>query len=486
MRLSELIEEGTDTLKQDWTNVDINGLSADSRAIRPGYLFAAIPGTAMDGRRFIGDAIAAGAGAILAPPDTRLDDAHADLPLLIDANPRRALARMAACFYDAQPETAVAVTGTNGKTSVAHFTEQLWTGLGDKAASLGTLGIGGPDRTAGGTLTTPDPVELHRLLAELAADGVDHLALEASSHGLDQFRLDGVDICAAAFTNLSRDHLDYHASEGAYRDAKLRLFRELLRDGGTAIANAETPEAALIEAIARERGLDFVTYGFAAGDIRVAERDLTSDGWSLGIDAFGKRHSACLDLPGDFQISNALAAAALAHATGTPIADALAGLANLKGVPGRMQLAGRTTGGAAVYIDYAHTPDALETVLRALRPHIANKIVVIFGCGGDRDAGKRPQMGTIACQLADRVVVTDDNPRSEDAQLIRRGILAACDRAEEIGDRREAIESTIAGLGAGDGLLIAGKGHETGQIVGDEVLPFDDLEVAQYALGGAG
>ncbi|MBL24729.1 MAG: UDP-N-acetylmuramoyl-L-alanyl-D-glutamate--2,6-diaminopimelate ligase [Rhodospirillaceae bacterium] len=485
MRLSELIEEGKHTLRQDWTNVDIKGLSADSRAIRPGYLFAAIPGTATDGRRFIDGAIDAGASAILAPPDTRLNDKHTGIPLVIDSNPRRALARMAANFYEVQPETTVAVTGTNGKTSVAHFAEQLWTGLGKNAASLGTLGMSRKGKRAGGTLTTPDPVELHRLLADLSNDGIDSLALEASSHGLDQHRLDGVNIRAAAFTNLSRDHLDYHASEAAYRDAKLRLFRDLLADDGVAIANAETAEAELIEAIAGERNLEFITYGFKTGDIRLEDRELTAEGWTLRARAFGTSYSTRLNLPGDFQIANALAATALLHATGTSIGDALAGFETLAGVPGRMQLVGTTANAASVYIDYAHTPDALQTALQALRPHITNKLVVIFGCGGDRDTGKRPQMGTIACQLADHVVVTDDNPRSEDPQLIRSEILAACDDAEEIGDRREAIESTVSRLSSGDGLLIAGKGHETGQIVGDEVLPFDDYDVAHAALEGA-
>jgi UDP-N-acetylmuramoyl-L-alanyl-D-glutamate--2,6-diaminopimelate ligase len=483
LRLSELIDEGKKSLKQAWTDVEINGLSADSRAVRPGYLFAAIPGTRVDGRAYIDDALKAGASAILAPPKTKLDTHNAHIPLITDANPRRALALIAAKFFNQQPENIVAVTGTNGKTSVAHFVQQLWNGLGDKAASIGTLGMTGPGLPRGGSLTTPDPIALHRVLADLHRDGFHCLAMEASSHGLDQNRLDGVRLKAALFTNLTRDHLDYHQTFEAYKEAKLRLFSELLPKDGIAIWNADSPVAQDIKKRAKSRDLRSISYGLAAGDIHLESKQLTHEGWSLKIRAFDAHYETELPLPGEFQISNALAAAALLHACGKPFGDLVALFPSLRGVPGRMQKAGTTPNGAAVYVDYAHTPDALETVLRAIRPHISNKLVVIFGCGGDRDRGKRPEMGTIACQHADKIIITDDNPRSEDPAVIRTDILTACNSAEEIGDRRTAIEATIKRLEPGDALIVAGKGHETGQIIGDTIYPFNDLDVARAALG---
>ena len=484
MHLSKLIKKGTTKLKQGWTDVEISGLSADSRNIRPGYLFAAIPGTTIDGRRFIDEAIASGASAILAPPNTHLDPSHKKIPLLIEANPRRALAKISACFFNTQPKTTVAITGTNGKTSVAHLTQQLWNSLEKKAASLGTLGVCGPCNLNLNKLTTPDPVELHRLLLNLTSEGISHLALEASSHGLDQFRLDGVDIQAAVFTNFSRDHLDYHKDMAAYLNSKLRLFRELLCDGGTAISYSGAPEAAIIEAIAKRRHQNYVSYGSVPADISIVEKRQIDQGWSATIQAFGKNYPVMLSFAGKFQINNLLAAIALVHSTGTPLENIIPKIETLTEIPGRMQRAGKSIAGGTVYIDYAHTPDALKNALFALRPHITNKLILIFGCGGDRDIGKRAEMGAIACQFADRVIVTDDNPRTEDAGAIRRSILKGCTNACEISDRREAIENTIAQLECGDGLLIAGKGHETGQIIGNEVLPFNDFEVAKAALGG--
>ena len=485
MHLSKLIEKGTTKLRQGWTDVEISGLSADSRNIRPGDLFAAIPGAATDGRCFIKEAIAKGASAILAPPDTHLDASHKKIPLVIEKNPRRALAKISARFFTTQPKTTVAITGTNGKTSVAHITQQLWNSLGKKAASLGTLGVCGPCNLNLSKLTTPDPVELHRLLLNLTSEGISHLALEASSHGLDQYRLDGVDIQAAVFTNFTRDHLDYHKTMASYLDAKLRLFRELLCNGGTAISYSGAPEAAIIEAIAKRRHQNYISYGSGSANISIVEKRQIDQGWTAAIQAFGKSYPVVLRFAGQFQIHNLLAAIALVHSTGTPLEDIFPVIETLTGVPGRMQRAGRSIGGGTVYIDYAHTPDALKNALLTLRPHITNKLILIFGCGGDRDIGKRGEMGAIACEFADRVIVTDDNPRTEDASLIRRSILKRCANAREISDRREAIENTIAELKCGDGLLIAGKGHETGQIIGDDVLPFNDFEIAKAALGGA-
>ena len=485
MHLSKLIEKGTTKLRQGWADVEISGLSADSRNIRPGNLFAAIPGAAIDGRRFIDEAIAKGASAILAPPNTHLDASRKKIPLVIEANPRRALAKISARFFNTQPKTTVAITGTNGKTSVAHITQQLWNNLGKKAASLGTLGVVGSCNLNLSKLTTPDPIELHRLLHNLASKGINHLALEASSHGLSQYRLDGVDIQAAVFTNFSRDHLDYHKTMAAYLNAKLRLFRELACDGGTAIAYSGAPEAAIIKAIAKRKRQNYISYGSVSADISVVEKCQTNEGWSATIQAFGKTYPVMLGFAGEFQIHNLLAAIAVVHSTGIPLENIIPKIHTLIGVPGRMQRAGKSIAGGTVYIDYAHTPDALKNALLSLRPHITNKLILIFGCGGDRDIGKRAEMGAIACQFADRVIVTDDNPRTEDAGAIRRSILKGCVNAREISDRREAIENTIAQLECGDGLLIAGKGHETGQIIGNEVLPFSDFEIAKAALGGA-
>ena len=469
--------------------IEIEGLSADSRQIAPGYLFAALPGSAADGRAFIDEAVAKGAVAVLGPAGTRLKNYGRPVALLTDENPRRRLALMAAQFYGRQPRLIAAVTGTNGKTSVADFTRQIWQHVGCKAASLGTLGLVPAHPAAPPALTTPDPVALQRCLAALAADGFDHLAMEASSHGLDQYRLDGVQVTAAAFTNLSRDHLDYHGSMDAYLGAKLRLFTDLLRDGGLAVINADVPEAEAIKTAVVQRDVTVLSYGQAGHALRLAERTARPDGQALVLDVLGARHDVRLPLAGTFQASNVLAALGLAIATGSEPEAALAALPHLQGVRGRMELVARTPNGAAVYVDYAHTPDALETVLTALRPHTEGRLFVVFGCGGDRDPGKRPLMGDAAQRLADVAIVTDDNPRNEDPAAIRRQALAAAPDACEIGDREDAIAQAVEELGPGDILVVAGKGHETGQTVAGEVLPFDDRAVAQAAVaalsGGA-
>jgi UDP-N-acetylmuramoyl-L-alanyl-D-glutamate--2,6-diaminopimelate ligase len=455
---------------------EITGLTADSRAVQRGFLFAALPGSKVDGKRFIGDAIARGAAAVL------INDAHSvdtAVPLVTDANPRRQFAKMAAKFYAPQPKTIAAVTGTNGKTSVTVFLRQIWEALGQRAASLGTIGMLAPGIAQPGSLTTPDPVTLHRDLAALAAAGIDHVALEASSHGLDQFRLDGLNLTAAAFTNLTRDHLDYHADMETYFAAKARLFTELLPSGGTAVFNIDASPTARLSRLSQGRGQRIITYGRnPAADIWLSDAIPEGLGQRITFSGFGEKRTLWIPLLGTFQAWNALCALALAIACGAPAAAAFDAVGKLTGVPGRMQ----RVGDAPVIVDYAHTPDALQTALNALRPFCTGALIVVFGCGGDRDPGKRPQMGAIAEQLADRVIVTDDNPRSEDAAVIRRAILAACPEAQEIGDRAAAIRAAIAMIKPGDIVLLAGKGHERGQIVGDKVLPFDDAEIAAATL----
>ena len=465
---------------------EIAGITADSRQVRPGFLFAALRGTQTDGRAFAAEAVAKGAAAILTDDAAALalpEDSRTRTVVIADPNPQRRLALLAARFYGRQPRVIAAVTGTNGKTSVAHFTREIWTALGHRAASLGTLGLVSPGARRAGSLTTPDPVGLHRDLAALAQDGVDHLAIEASSHGLAQFRLDGVAVAAAAFTNLTRDHLDYHGDMACYRAAKERLFAELLEPGSAAILNADSPEFERLAALCAERRHRVIRYGAAAAaELRLIERIPTHNGQRIGLSVFGDAYKVDLPLVGDFQAMNVLAALGLAIATGAAPADAVDVLTGIDGVPGRMQFVGETPARAAVFVDYAHTPDALETVLRALRPHTKGRLTVVFGAGGDRDRGKRPMMGQVAARFADLVYVTDDNPRSESPAAIRREILVAAPGAVEIGDRRSAIGAAIQALRAGDTLVLAGKGHETGQIVGREVLPFDDALVAREAL----
>jgi len=479
----QLIESDPNLIKRvPCADQEIAGLTADSRTVRPGFLFAALPGSQQHGSTFIPDAISRGAVAILGEPGF---DAPGDVVRIESTNPRRSLALMAARFFGEQPHTVAAVTGTNGKTSVAAFTRQLWSLLGHRAASLGTLGLVAPDMRRPGSLTTPDPVTLHKDLADLAAAGVRHAVIEASSHGLDQFRLDGIRLAAAAFTNLSRDHLDYHPTMAAYLAAKRRLFADLLPSGGAAVLNADIPEFDELATLCRQQGHRVLSYGRNGTEIRLVRLEPLANGQRLELDVMGRTTELTLPLVAGFQAMNALAALGLVIGCGAEPAQATELLSRLEGVPGRIQLAAVRRNGAAVYVDYAHTPDALETVLVALRPHARRKLVVLFGCGGDRDPGKRPMMGAVAARLADRVIVTDDNPRTEDPALIRRQILATCPGAIEIGARREAIFRAVADLMPGDVLVLAGKGHEQGQIVGTTVHPFDDVAVARDAVAAA-
>ena len=454
--------------------LELRGITSDSRKVEPGVLFAAVPGLRHDGRDFIADAVERGAAGVLAPEGTSWPAGVPPRPLLCDPKPRRRLAQIAAQLAGPQPASVVAVTGTNGKTSTVEFVRQLWALSGFPAASLGTLGLIAPGSDGGSGLTTPDPVALAETLAMLARAGVQHAAVEASSHGLDQFRLDGVRLAAAAFTNLTRDHLDYHGTPEAYRAAKLRLFAELLPQGAMAVASTTLDAITMDElrGVAHRRKLRLRTVGEGGDFIHLLRAEASADGQELQIEVDGIRRGLHLKLPGRFQADNALLAASLAMATGSP--DALDRLEHLRGVRGRMELATVLPNNSAVYVDYAHTPDALERLLSALRPHAAGRLVVVFGAGGDRDRGKRPLMGAVANRLADRVIVTDDNPRGEDPASIRAAILAAAPGGLEIGDRQAAIAAAMNELRPGDVLAVAGKGHEQGQIVGATTLPFDD------------
>jgi UDP-N-acetylmuramoyl-L-alanyl-D-glutamate--2,6-diaminopimelate ligase len=479
MKLREILPPDAE-IESRHADLDIGGVSADSRTVNNGDLFVAIAGGKTDGLRFVGPAIAAGAVAILAErrPDAPLSDAVA---LVRVSNARHALALIAAKLYPRQPRTIAAVTGTSGKTSVAAFTRQIWTALGHRAASIGTIGIVSPRGETYGSLTTPDPVALHRSLDALVGEGVTHLAIEASSHGLDQYRLDGLRLAAGAFTNLTRDHLDYHESFEAYLAAKLRLFEVLLEPGRAAIIDVDHEHADAVMAAAKARGLSIMSVGRKGTGIRLVESVREGFSLALRLEHGGKNFGLHLPLLGEFQVENALLAAGIAIATGSDPAAVFPALEHLEGAKGRLELVGLSRG-APVFIDYAHKPDALAKALDALRPAVTGRLVVVFGAGGDRDRGKRPLMGAVGVAKADRVIVTDDNPRSEDAAAIRAAIMATARGAIEIPDRREAIRAAIAELRAGDVLLIAGKGHETGQIIGDRVVPFSDHEAVAAAL----
>jgi UDP-N-acetylmuramoyl-L-alanyl-D-glutamate--2,6-diaminopimelate ligase len=461
----------------------VGSITADSRKAAPGSVFFAIPGSRADGLAFAADAAAKGAAAIVGegeqPPSLPPAVAYVRV-----RDVRAALAHAAARLHPHQPETTVAVTGTNGKTSVTSFARQIWAADGKRAASLGTIGMVTPLGEFPGNLTTPDPVALHQLLDRLAGEGVTHLAMEASSHGLDQRRLDGVRLKAGGFTNLTRDHLDYHGTLEAYRAAKLRLFDTLLPAGGAAVVNADSPEAKILSDIARERGLRFFSVGREGADLKLLAAKPEGFAQSLTVRVEGREQHLHLPLVGAFQVGNALLAAGLAIATGAPADRALAALEDLEGASGRLEFVGRK-GDAPIFVDYAHTPDALANALDALRPYARGRLAVVFGCGGDRDPGKRPLMGEIAARRADRIFVTDDNPRSEDPAAIRRAVLAAAPGAIEIGDRAEAIRVAVRQLAAGDVLLVAGKGHETGQILRDRTLPFSDQAAVRAALAEA-
>ncbi len=394
---------------------------------------------------------------------------------------------MAARFYDRQPKVIVAATGSNGKTSTVNFCRQLWQKMGHTAASLGTIGIDAPNLNHAGNMTTPDPVTLHAELAELESCGISHLAMEASSHGLDQYRLDGVRLNAAGFTNLSRDHLDYHKTMERYLDAKMRLFTDVLKPDGTAVLNADVPEFKKLKTACLARGVNILSYGYKADDIKILKRDILPEGQELTLKVLGEEFDVTLPLVGEFQAYNALCALGLVIGSDAgenlrPY-EAVTYLEALNGVRGRMQRVGMLKNGAAIYVDYAHTPDGLQTVLTSLRPHTQNKLHVVFGCGGDRDRGKRPMMGKIAAELSDVAIVTDDNPRSEEPSDIRAEIIEDNNSLIDIGGRQKAIEAAIAGLEKGDILVIAGKGHEQGQIIGNKIHPFDDAEVAKTIIG---
>jgi UDP-N-acetylmuramoyl-L-alanyl-D-glutamate--2,6-diaminopimelate ligase len=443
-------------------------------------LFAALPGVKADGARFIAEALGNGAAAILVGTGAHAGAASA--AVIEDSDPRRRLALIAARFYGLQPKTVVAVTGTNGKTSVASFVRELWAAEGYKAASLGTVGVVSPRGTEALKHTTPDPIELHRLLAGLAKDGVTHLALEASSHGLQQRRVDGIGFAAGAFTNISRDHLDYHASFADYFAQKLRLFTELLPPGSPAVIDVDSDAGRHVAEVAKARGLKVVSVGRAGETLRLISAEIDGFGQALVITHERQHYEVRLPLVGAFQASNALVAAGLAMATGGKAAAVLPLLASLQGARGRLDFAGMARDGAPIFIDYAHTPDALAKALDALRPYVKRRLIVVFGCGGDRDKGKRPEMGAVAIAKADLAIVTDDNPRSETPAAIRKAIMAAAPGATEIGDRAVAIAEAVAALEQGDVLLVAGKGYETGQTIGTTVIPFSDHDAVAAAL----
>ncbi len=479
MKLADLIADVR--LDPRIAALGIAGVTSDSRKVKPGFLFVAIAGAKADGAQFAKQAAAGGAVAIVA--EQPVDGLPAGAAFVQVSNARRALSIAAAKIFARQPKTIVAVTGTSGKTSVAAFTREIWTALGLPAASVGTVGVVSPKGETYGSLTTPDPVELHRTLDELAGEGVTHLALEASSHGLDQHRLDGVRIAAGAFTNLSRDHLDYHPTIEVYLAAKLRLFGDLIVDGGTAVIDVDDCYAAQVVDVAKKRGLKIMTVGEKGDGIKLVSGAIDGFAQAVTLAHGGKTYKVKLPLVGGFQVQNAAVAAGLAIATGAEPARVFAALEKLTGAKGRLELAG-SHNGAPIFIDYAHKPDALAKALQALRPYASGRLIVVFGAGGDRDTGKRPIMGRIAQENADRVIVTDDNPRSENPAAIRAAILAESPGATEIGDRAEAIRAGIAELKSGDVLLIAGKGHETGQIIGGKVLPFSDHDAVAAALKG--
>ncbi|MFN3727944.1 MAG: UDP-N-acetylmuramoyl-L-alanyl-D-glutamate--2,6-diaminopimelate ligase [Allosphingosinicella sp.] len=453
----------------------VTGFAIDHRKVAPGTVFGAFQGTRFNGEDYIADAVRSGAVAVVARPETKVEGAlHIAAP-----EPRQEFAKLAARFFKPFPKTVVAVTGTNGKTSNVELTRQLWRMAGHPSASIGTLGVTTADDQVTTGLTTPDIVTFLSNMAGLAKMGITHAAFEASSHGLSQYRTEGLPVQAAAFTNFSRDHLDYHGTMEAYFEAKMRLFSEVVEPDGHAIIWMDDPKSAEVARRAQERGLKLITVGTKGETLRLIERDRTPLGQSMIIEAEGKRHKVTLNLIGAYQAANALTAAGLVIATGGDLVQTLASLSRVHPVRGRLERAVITRAGAPIYVDYAHTPDAIEAAIQALRPHTEKRLITVFGAGGDRDQGKRPEMGEVAQRLSDVVIVTDDNPRSEDPAAIRRDILAGAPGAREVGGRREAIAAAVAEAGEGDIILLAGKGHEQGQIVGNMVLPFDDVTVAR-------
>lgn len=486
MLLSTLISDSACNLSPHSNKeTDIVGMSCDSRQIQSNWLFVALKGVKVDGTQFIAQAIAQGAAAILTEKEAKVEIPE-NIAHITSPNARQAYARLASNFYQEQPQHCVAVTGTNGKTSVAHFCQQIWAELGEKSASLGTLGLMTNEKDIvteeGSVLTTPEPVKLHRILQKLKHKACNYMALEASSHGLSQYRLDGVTLEAAAFTNISRDHLDYHVTMEAYIEAKLRLFKEVLPPQRTAVLNADSEHYLQIEEACKAQGHNIITYGEKAEDIRLISIIPTVEGQLITFMLEQVQYRVQVPLIGKFQVYNMLCALGLVIATGGNKDRAIAKLTNLRAVPGRMEQVGHHPKKASVFVDYAHTPDALKEALISLRPHTHGKLYLIMGCGGERDTGKRTLMGRVAAEHADEIIVTDDNPRNEDPVTIRKAIISACPGAIEIGDRREAIESTIHKINTGDILLIAGKGHETTQTVGSQTIEFDDRMVACEAI----
>ncbi|MDB2439341.1 UDP-N-acetylmuramoyl-L-alanyl-D-glutamate--2,6-diaminopimelate ligase [Hellea sp.] len=459
------------------SNESVTGLTCDSREVAPGYIFAALPGTVTDGRKFIESALEKGASAVLSTGEIELP-----VPYLDRSEPRLAYAQMAAKLYAGQPKTLVAMTGTNGKSSTVEFLRQIWAYAGHQAACFGTLGVQAPQGYRPLTHTTPDAVALHKTLAELTKEGVTHAAMEASSHGLDQYRLDGVNVTASGFTNLTQDHFDYHTDAEDYFMAKARLFTELTPANAPVVINTNDQYGQRLVKMCQERGQDVMQVGWSGQDIRIDEVMPRASSQIITLVVHGERHKIELPLAGEFQVLNAISALGLAMVTGVVKDKALEALGHLYGVAGRMERAGQTQEGAPIFVDFAHTEDGLDKLLRSVRPHTMGNVIVAFGCGGDRDPDKRAKMGRVAAKLADNVIVTDDNPRTEDAATIRKAVLQGCPDATEIGDRAAAIREGIKRLGAKDCLVIAGKGHEQGQIVGTTVIPFSDVEQVQLAL----
>ncbi len=472
-----------DTRDKALSDIEITGLTADSREVKPGFLFAAMPGNELDGATFIPDALSRGAAALLVASD--VDISNFEVPCITDATPRRRFAELAASYYQRQPETIVAVTGTSGKSSIVGFIRQIWRAQGINAGSIGTLGAIAEKYYEKAPHTTPEPATLHHLLNQMAEHGVDHLALEASSHGIDQARLDGVRIKAALFTNLSRDHLDYHHDTEDYFSAKAQLFDRLLPEGGCAIANIDSGYAEQLHSIAQARRHRWLTYGRMGKDkpdVGFEVLDRRPNGQLLWVDVLGEKRELLLPLVGEFQAENVMAAVAAVVALGLKPVVALDSLKTISGTKGRLELVAMRMNGGRIYVDYAHKPEAIRTALAALRPFTKGRLIIVFGCGGDRDQGKRPLMAKAAAKGSDFVIVTDDNPRSEDASKIRRQTLIGAPKAQEIGDRGDAIRTACRMLGADDVLLIAGKGHETGQEIAGRILPFDDAAQVRLAI----
>ncbi len=475
MRLGALV----DGLQGDAANVGVTGFAIDNRKVAPGTVFGAFQGLRVNGEHYIAQAIASGAVAVVARPEAKVEGAiH-----IADANPRRLFAQIAAKFFAPFPDVTVAVTGTNGKTSTVELTRQLWRMLGEKSASIGTLGVTTSVDQVSTGLTTPDIVTFLANMSGLRREGISHAAFEASSHGLDQYRTEGLPVAAGAFTNLSRDHLEYHGNMDAYFDAKMRLFDEVVGDDGAAVVWADDAWSDKVIARVKARSLKLLTVGEKGDALRLVSRVPTQLGQTLTVEADGKTCKVNLPLIGAYQAANALTSAGLVIATGGDTAKVLALLERVQPVRGRLERAVITRAGAPVYVDYAHTPDGLRAAIEALRPHTKGRLIALFGAGGDRDTGKRPLMGQVASELADHVIVTDDNPRSEEPGEIRAAVMAGATGAEEIGGRRAAIVAAIAQAGPNDIVLLAGKGHEQGQIIGDRVLPFDDVTVARECVG---